>query len=98
VYKGRAEVREIFRISRIGTVAGCYVLDGTIPRTAEVRVNREKAIIFTGKISALKRFKDDASEVRTGFECGISINGFNDLEKGDIIEAFATEQMPRDLS
>lgn len=98
VYKGRAEVREIFRISRIGTVAGCYVLDGTIPRTAEVRVNRGKEVVFTGKISALKRFKDDASEVRTGFECGISINGFNDLEKGDIIEAFATEQMPRDLS
>jgi len=66
--------------------------------SAEVRVNREKKVVFTGKISALKRFKDDASEVRTGFECGISINGFNDLEKGDIIEAFATEQMARDLS
>jgi len=98
VYKGSAEVREIFRISKIGTVAGCYVLDGTIPRTAEVRVNRDKKVVFTGRISALKRFKDDASEVRTGFECGISINGFNDMEKGDVIEAFATEQMARDLS
>ncbi|MBI2685126.1 MAG: translation initiation factor IF-2 [Acidobacteria bacterium] len=96
-YKGRAEVREIFRISKIGTVAGCYVLDGIIPRSAEVRIHRAKDIVFTGKISALKRFKDDASEVRNGFECGISIAGFNDLEKGDIIEAFVTEQVARVL-
>ena len=98
VYKGKAEVREIFRISKIGTVAGCYVLDGTLPRSAEVRVNRDGKIIFTGKFSALKRFKDDVSEVKTGFECGISINGFNDIEKGDILEGFATEQVARVLS
>ncbi|MBL8240892.1 MAG: translation initiation factor IF-2 [Bryobacterales bacterium] len=97
VYKGKAEVREIFRISRVGTVAGCYVLDGNIPRSAEVRVNRDGKVIFTGRISALKRFKDDVSEVKFGFECGISINGFNDMEKGDILEAFATEQVARSL-
>jgi translation initiation factor IF-2 len=93
VFRGRAEVREIFRISKVGTVAGCYVLDGNIPRNAEVRVNRGKDVVFTGRIGALKRFKDDVSEVKSGFECGISINGFNDLEKGDILEAFATEQV-----
>jgi len=98
VYKGKAEVREIFRISKVGTVAGCYVLDGTLPRSAEVRVNRDGKVIFTGRFSALKRFKDDVSEVKSGFECGISINGFNDLEKGDILEGFATEQVARDLS
>jgi translation initiation factor IF-2 len=93
VFRGRAEVREIFRISKIGTVAGCYVLDGSIPRSAEIRVNRGKDVVFTGRIGALKRFKDDVSEVKSGFECGISINGFNALEKGDILEAFATEQV-----
>ena len=93
VYRGKAEVREIFRISKVGTVAGSYVLDGNIPRSAEVRIIRDKDVVHTGKLSALKRFKDDVSEVKNGFECGISIQGFNDLQKGDIIEAFATEQV-----
>jgi translation initiation factor IF-2 len=74
-------------------VAGSYVLDGNIPRSAEVRIIRDKDVVHTGKLSALKRFKDDVSEVKNGFECGISIQGFNDLQKGDIIEAFATEQV-----
>jgi len=94
--KGRAEVREIFRISKIGTVAGCYVSDGLIPRAAEVRLLRDNVVVYTGKIGALKRFKDDASEVKSGFECGISIAGYNDIKQGDVIEAFITEQIKHD--
>ena len=70
VYRGKAEVREIFRISKVGTVAGSYVLDGNIPRSAEVRIIRDKDVVHTGKLSALKRFKDDVREVGEGFECG----------------------------
>ena len=93
VYKGRAEVRETFHISKIGTVAGCYVNDGSIPRSADVRLLRDNKVVYTGKISALKRFKDDASEVKYGFECGISIANFNDIKQGDFIEAFVTEKI-----
>ena len=93
VYKGRAEVRETFHISKIGTVAGCYVNDGSIPRSADVRLMRDNKVVYTGKISALKRFKDDASEVKYGFECGISIAGYNDIKQGDFIEAFVTEKI-----
>jgi translation initiation factor IF-2 len=94
--KGRAEVRDTFRISKVGTVAGCYVTDGSIPRAAEVRLLRDNAVVHTGKISALKRFKDDASEVKQGFECGISLAGYNDIKTGDIIEAFITEQVKQE--
>jgi translation initiation factor IF-2 len=93
VYKGKAEVRETFRISKVGTVAGCYVLDGVIPRNSEVRVNRGGEVVHTGKISALKRFKDDVSEVKSGFECGISVVNFNDIQKSDVLEVFVTEQV-----
>ena len=95
--KGRVEVREIFRISKVGTVAGCYVTEGAIPRSAEVRLLRDGALVYTGKISALKRFKDDVSEVKQGFECGISIAAYNDIKQGDVIEAFITEQVKQDL-
>jgi translation initiation factor IF-2 len=93
VYRGRAEIREIFRISKIGTVAGCLVVDGTIPRDADVRLLRDNVVVKTGKLASLKRFKDDASEVRAGLECGLSIENFNDLKPADIIEAFATERI-----
>ena len=93
VYRGRAEVREIFRISKIGTVAGCLVVDGTIPRDADIRLLRDNVVVKTGKLASLKRFKDDASEVRSGLECGLSIENFNDLKPADIIEAFATERI-----
>jgi translation initiation factor IF-2 len=92
IYKGRAEVREIFHISKVGTVAGCMVSDGVIPRSAQVRVLRDNIVVHTGKIESLKRFKNDASEVKAGFECGISISNFNDIKPGDIIEAFVTER------
>jgi|GraSoiStandDraft_41_1057321.scaffolds.fasta_scaffold12488_3 translation initiation factor IF-2 len=93
VYKGRAQVREVFRISKVGTVAGCIVQDGSITRDSEVRLLRDNVVIHTGKIDGLKRFKNDASEVKSGFECGISIANFNDIKPGDVIEAYATERV-----
>jgi translation initiation factor IF-2 len=93
VYKGRAQVRDVFRISKVGSVAGCYVDDGVIGRNNEVRLLRDNVLIHTGKIDSLKRFKNDASEVKTGFECGISLVNYNDLKPGDVIEAFVTERV-----
>jgi translation initiation factor IF-2 len=93
VYKGRAQVREVFRISKVGAVAGCMVDDGVIPRNSEIRLLRDNVVVHTGKILALKRFKNDASEVKSGFECGISIANFNDIKQGDVIEAFLTERV-----
>ena len=93
VYKGRAQVREVFRISKVGTVAGCMVADGSITRDSQVRLLRDNVVIHTGRVEGLKRFKNDASEVKAGFECGISIANFNDIKPGDVIEAFATERV-----
>jgi translation initiation factor IF-2 len=97
-YLGRAEVRDTFRIPKVGTIAGCQVSDGLIKRDSEVRLLRDNVVVFTGKISSLKRFKDDASEVRTGMECGIGIHNYNDVKKGDIIEAFLTEKVATQLA
>ncbi len=96
-YLGRAEVREAFRIPKVGTIAGCQVLDGLIKRDSEVRLLRDNVVVFTGKVSSLRRFKDDASEVRNGMECGIGIHNYNDVKKGDIIEAFLTEKVATQL-
>jgi translation initiation factor IF-2 len=90
---GTAEVREIFRISKVGTIAGCYVSDGRVLRAAQVRLLRDNVVIHTGKVSSLKRFKDDATEVKTGMECGVGIAGYNDVKPGDVIEFFTTEQV-----
>jgi translation initiation factor IF-2 len=90
---GRAEVRNTFRVKGVGTIAGCYVLDGILKRDAEVRVLREGAVIYTGRISSLKRFKDDANEVRTGFECGASVSNFSDLKVGDVLECFHLQKL-----
>jgi translation initiation factor IF-2 len=90
-YLGRAEVRETFRIPKVGTVAGCYVQDGIIKRDAEVRLLRDNVQIYKGKVGSLRRFKDDASEVRSGMECGIAIAGYGDVKVGDVIEAFVTQ-------
>ena len=97
-YLGRAEVKDTFRIPKVGVIAGCQVLDGSIKRDSEVRLLRDNVLVFTGKISSLKRFKDDASEVRTGMECGIGIHNYNDVKKGDIIEAFLTEKVATQLN
>jgi translation initiation factor IF-2 len=96
-YVGRAEVLNIFRIPKVGTIAGCRVQDGVIRRDAEVRVTRDGAQIFKGKIASLRRFKDDAREVTNGMECGIGIANYTDLKEGDLIEAFSTERLAADL-
>ena len=94
---GRVEVRETFKVPKIGVIAGCYVLDGTVRRNAMVNLIREGVQIYTGKISSLKRFKDDAREVDAGFECGIGIEGYSDIKVGDEIEAFEIEQIAKTL-
>ncbi len=91
VYLGRAEIRRIFQIARVGTIAGCYVLDGKITRHADVRVMRGQEIIHQGRISSLKRVKESVTEVSKGLECGISLEGFKDIQEGDVIVAFVTE-------
>ena len=95
---GRAEVKDIFRIPKVGTIAGCQVIDGAIKRDSEVRLLRDNVVVYTGKIGSLKRFKDDASEVRTGMECGIGIQNYNDIKAGDVIEAFLTEKVATQLN
>jgi len=92
---GRVSVRETFKVSGVGTIAGAYVQEGKVSRNAQVRVVRDGIVIHEGKISSLKRFKDDVKEVLTGFECGIGIENFNDLSEGDVIEAFVMEEVKR---
>ena len=92
-YLGRAEVRNTFRVKGIGTIAGCYVVDGILKRDSQARVIRDGAVVHTGKMNSLKRFKDDASEVRTGFECGAGIANFNDIKVGDILECYSVSKM-----
>jgi translation initiation factor IF-2 len=94
---GAAEVREAFRISKVGTIAGSYVTDGRVNRNAQVRLLRDNVVIHTGKVSSLKRFKDDASEVKAGLECGIGIANYNDIKPGDVIEFFTTEKVKETL-
>jgi translation initiation factor IF-2 len=93
VFQGRAEVRETFKVPKAGVIAGCMVVDGLIPRTAQVRLLRDNRVIFEGKIASLRHFKNDVSEVRQGFECGIGIERFQDIKKGDVIEAFKVEKL-----
>ncbi len=92
---GNAEVRQIFKVSSIGTIAGCYVLDGKITRNAGVRVIRNNVVIHEGKLASLKRFKDDAKEVQSGYECGLQIENYNDIEEGDTLEVFIMEEIKR---
>jgi translation initiation factor IF-2 len=93
---GQAEIREIFRSSKVGNIAGCWVTSGLIRRNAKVRLIRDGAVVVDNtELSSLKRFKDDASEVREGFECGLTINNFNDIKIGDVVEAFEIREKPR---
>jgi len=92
-YQGRAEVRETFRIPKVGTIAGCQVVDGVIKRDSDVRLLRDNVVVFKGKIASLRRFKDDAREVTNGMECGIGVANYGDIKQGDIIEAFVTEKV-----
>jgi translation initiation factor IF-2 len=94
---GKAEVRQVFSIPKVGAVAGCMVQDGKIVRTAKARLVRDGVIVWTGDLASLRRFKDDVREVTNGFECGLSLHGYNDLKAGDIIECFETEEVAATL-
>ena len=96
-YQGRAQVLETFRIPKVGTIAGCRVSDGLIKRDSEVRLLRDNVVVFTGKVSSLRRFKDDASQVTNGMECGIAIANYGDIKAGDVIEAFVTEKVAAEV-
>ena len=95
VHIGTAEVRQTFRVSGVGTIAGCMVKQGKIARNANVRLIRDDIVIYEGTLDSLKRFKDDAKEVAEGYECGVGLDKYNDLKEGDIIEAFINEEIPR---
>ncbi len=97
VVHGRAEVRELYKVPKVGIIAGCHVTDGKIVRSAGIKLVRDSIVIFDGKMLSLRRFKDDAKEVLTGFDCGIGIEGFNDIRVGDVIEAYITETLERKL-
>ncbi len=97
IYKGRAEVRETFRIPKVGAVAGCIVQDGSIARNSEVRLLRDNVVVYTGKVASLRRFKDDVSEVKSGMECGIALENYSDVKQGDVIEAFVTERVANEV-
>jgi translation initiation factor IF-2 len=94
---GSAEVRDTFQVPKVGTIAGCYVIDGKMQRNAKVRILRDGVVIYTGQMGSLKRFKDDVREVASGYECGINIDNFNDIKVGDVIEAFIMEEIEASL-
>lgn len=98
VFQGKAEVRQVFRVSKIGAIAGCYVVKGRIPRNAKAKLLRNKKLMFEGKISSLKHFKDDIKEAKEDFECGIGLQGHDDIKPGDIIDAYLEEKTTRKLS
>jgi translation initiation factor IF-2 len=93
-FLGYAEVRQVFNITKVGRVAGCYITEGLVKRGAGVRVLRDNVVIHNGELSQLKRFKDDVREVARGYECGLSFANFHDLQEGDVVECFETEMVP----
>ena len=95
VVTGHVEVRQTFKASGIGVIAGCYVLDGTVQRGAKIRLSRDGEQIFEGNLASLKRFQDDVKEVRSGYECGIVLEGFQDIKEGDQMEAYIMKEVPR---
>jgi translation initiation factor IF-2 len=94
---GLVEIRQVFRVSKIGTIAGCMVLDGLVKRTASARLLRDNVVIWTGELDSLKRFKDDVREVKAGFECGLSLKGYDDIKEGDQLEIFEVQEVARTL-
>jgi translation initiation factor IF-2 len=90
---GRADVRDTFRITKVGTVAGCYIQDGKIARDSQIRLVRDHVVVHEGKVRSLRRFKDDVAEVKSGMECGISLENYNDVKVGDVIEAYVKERV-----
>jgi translation initiation factor IF-2 len=94
---GLVEIRQVFRISKVGTVAGCYVLEGLVRRNGRVRLLRDNVVIHDGELDSLKRFKDDVREVKSGFECGLSIKGYDDIKVGDQLEVYEVQEVARTL-
>ncbi|MBD0321733.1 MAG: translation initiation factor IF-2, partial [Gemmatimonadetes bacterium] len=98
VLLGTAEVRQLFKVPRVGTVAGCMVTRGVLDRRGRIRIIRDAVQIYEGELGSLKRFKDDAREVREGFECGLNVNNFNDIKIGDVLECYRVEEVARTLA
>jgi translation initiation factor IF-2 len=94
---GRADVKQVFRVPKVGTVAGCYVTDGHVERNSNVRLLRDDVVVFDGKIASLRRFKEDAKDVQTGYECGIGLENFQDIKPGDVFEVYQVEQVEAEL-
>ena len=94
---GLVEIRQVISVSRIGNVAGCMVLEGVVRRGAQVRLLRENTVVWTGELDSLKRYKDDVREVKEGFECGLTLRGFNDIKEGDQLEVFEVKEVARTL-
>jgi translation initiation factor IF-2 len=92
---GHAEIRQTFKVSSVGTIAGCHVTDGVIHRNSQVRVVRDGIIVYEGALASLKRFKDDVKEVNSGYECGLNIENFNDIKEGDVVECFRMVEVER---
>jgi translation initiation factor IF-2 len=97
VFEGRADVMETFQISKVGTIAGCIIQEGRATRESEARLLRDNVVVYTGRVSSLRRFKDMVSEVRAGQECGIGLHNYNDVKQGDVIELFVTEKVAPEL-
>ena len=95
--QGQAEVRNVIKVPKVGNIAGCYITDGKITRHSKIRVLRDGIVIYDGEIASLKRFKDDVREVASGYECGISLERYNDFKEGDILEAYVLEEIKREL-
>ena len=95
VILGHAEIRETFKVSAVGTIAGCMVQDGKMQRNCDVRLLRDNVVVYEGHLASLKRFKDDVKEVASGFECGLSLENFNDIKVGDVVEAYTQEEVKR---
>jgi translation initiation factor IF-2 len=94
---GTAEIRQVFRVSKVGSIAGCMVTSGIVKRSARLRLLRNNVVVFTGELDSLKRFKDDAKEVKEGFECGLNVKGYNDIVEGDVLEFFEIKEIARTL-
>ena len=97
MYLGRIEIQKVFKVAKVGNVAGCVVVDGKVRRDSNIRIVRDGVVTYEGKLASLKRFKDDAKEVVAGQECGLGIENFNDIKEGDIVEAFDIQEVKRTL-
>lgn len=96
VYQGRIEIKQLFKVTKIGTIGGAVVLDGRVKKDSEIRLLRNGIIVHEGKLGSLKRFTNDASEVIAGQECGITVDGYNDIKEGDVVEAYIMQEVKRD--